>query len=175
MDVSEVANYLIVYSKVRGNPLSNEKLNRLLYYTQAWHLAIYDDALFTDSIEAWENGPVIPYVYQAFERICTTKSTIGLSDRVRAHLDAVMVRYCSLTDDQLGKLTRQEAPWIVARTRIPVDEKTVIRTDEMRIFFRYSSTDKVTRAAIFSCRLWAAIQRAFSLSVHLAICCPWHS
>ena len=39
-DVSEVANYLIAYAKVRNSRLSKEKLNGLLYYVQAWHLLL---------------------------------------------------------------------------------------------------------------------------------------
>ena len=174
-DALEIADYLITYSKVRGQSLSNEKLNRLLYYAQAWYLAIYAEELFTDVIEAWGSGPVIPSVYKAFEEVHRTKSAKVLSGKIRAHLDAVMVRYYSLTDDQLATLVRHEAPWIVARNTLPVDGKLVIKTDEMEIFYRYSSQDVVTKAAIFSCRMWATIQRAFSLSIHLAVLYPWHN
>src|SRR5579859_7601944 len=100
MNVSEVADYLIAYSKVRGDSLSNQKLNRLLYYAQAWYLAIYDDELFTDSIEAWECGPVVRSVYQAFgqpEKTLSAKSLV--SNNTRTHLDAVLKRYYSMSDD----------------------------------------------------------------------------
>jgi uncharacterized phage-associated protein len=173
-ELSEVVSYLTAYSTVRGETLSNQRLNRLLYYAQAWHLAIYDEELFTDGIEAWESGPVVPSVYEAFERI--DKAILNNSppsNTCRAHLDAVMERYFRMTDDQLDKMIRQEAPWIVARDRIPVDGRIVIRLDEMKLFYRYSSQDAVTKLAAFSCRMWATIQVAFNLSIHTALFYLW--
>jgi uncharacterized phage-associated protein len=122
MNVSEVADYLIAYSKVRGDSLLNQKLNQLLYYAEAWYLAVYDEGLFTDSIEAWECGSVVPSVYQTSGQPKNTLSTKSLmSSNIRAHLDAVMKRYYPMTNDQLGTLIKHEAPWILARNRMLVD------------------------------------------------------
>ena len=40
------------------------KLQKLCYYSQAWSLVWDDEPLFTEKIEAWANGPVIPDLYQ---------------------------------------------------------------------------------------------------------------
>jgi hypothetical protein len=44
--------------------MSAMKLQKLVYYSQAWHLVWDEEALFADHIEAWANGPVVPKLYQ---------------------------------------------------------------------------------------------------------------
>ncbi|MDY6802276.1 MAG: DUF4065 domain-containing protein, partial [Cyanobacteriota bacterium] len=54
--VMDVAAYIL---KKLG-PLSAMKLHKLLYYSQAWSLVWDEQPLFSERIEAWANGPVIP-------------------------------------------------------------------------------------------------------------------
>lgn len=139
LTASEVAEYVIAYSTDHGDPLSESKLQCLLYYAQAWHLALFDRRLFTDQIEAWENGPVLPLVFENFERLssgqdddeCEVLDTI-----VQDHLDCIMEKYGSMTDAHLQALTQHEAPWIVARA-IAVGERFVIANQDMTLFYRY--------------------------------------
>jgi len=42
-------------------------LQKLVYYTQAWHLAITGQPLFADRIEAWVHGPVVPSLYDKYK------------------------------------------------------------------------------------------------------------
>lgn len=42
------------------------KLQKLLYYAQAWWLAIKETPLFDEEIYAWPWGPVIPHIYGEF-------------------------------------------------------------------------------------------------------------
>lgn len=44
------------------------KLQRLCAYAQGMHLAKYKEPLFTDTIAAWNVGPVIPYLYQVYSK-----------------------------------------------------------------------------------------------------------
>jgi uncharacterized phage-associated protein len=53
--VSDVAEYIL--EKV--GETTAMKLQKLVYYSQAWHLAWTEQPLFKDKIEAWCNGPVI--------------------------------------------------------------------------------------------------------------------
>jgi uncharacterized phage-associated protein len=66
-NASEVANYLVASFRDAGDPLTNLKLQKLLYYAQGWYLAIHDEALFDERIEAWPRGPVVPPVYGSFK------------------------------------------------------------------------------------------------------------
>ena len=45
------------------------KLQKLVYYSQAWSLVWDDDALFPEKIEAWANGPVVRKLYDAHRRV----------------------------------------------------------------------------------------------------------
>ncbi len=47
--------------------LSNLKLQKLLYYAQGLHLAMYQKALFEEEILAWQYGPVVPEVYREYK------------------------------------------------------------------------------------------------------------
>ena len=46
------------------DPLTNLRLQKLLYYAQAWSLVVRESELFSDEVEAWRYGPVVPSVYQ---------------------------------------------------------------------------------------------------------------
>ena len=58
--VQDVAAYILA----KKGELPAMKLQKLLYYAQAWSL-VWDDApLFPESVEAWANGRVLPDLYQ---------------------------------------------------------------------------------------------------------------
>lgn len=62
------ANFFI--SKAGSNDfLTPMKLQKLLYFAQGWHLAVEDEPLFNEQIEAWQYGPVVPSVYRAFKSV----------------------------------------------------------------------------------------------------------
>ena len=44
--------------------MSAMKLQKLIYYSQAWSLVWDDEPLFPERIEAWINGPVVPELYE---------------------------------------------------------------------------------------------------------------
>ena len=143
IQASEVADYLIAFSHEHGDPVSNLKLQKLLYYAQAWHLALFDEPLFNDRIEAWVHGPVVPSVYRQFKEwawmpIAKDPERPILDQTIQAHLDDVMDVYGSMTAYQLERLTHDEDPWIKARGGIPEDEPSnaVIEQEEMKRFYR---------------------------------------
>lgn len=59
--VLDVAAYVL---ESQG-PMTHMKLQKLCYYSQAWHLAWDGVPLFPERIEAWANGPVVPVLYEA--------------------------------------------------------------------------------------------------------------
>ncbi len=59
-NVFDVATYIL--KKTR--PCTHMKLQKLLYYAQAWSLVWDEKQLFGDRIEAWANGPVVPRLFQ---------------------------------------------------------------------------------------------------------------
>lgn len=45
-------------------PTSAMKLEKLVYYSQAWSLVWDSKPLFLARIEAWASGPVVPELYR---------------------------------------------------------------------------------------------------------------
>lgn len=65
----DVARYIVNYSWEEKKPISNLKLQKLLYFVQAKFLINLDgEACFSDEIEAWAFGPVVPNVYHEFKK-----------------------------------------------------------------------------------------------------------
>src|SRR5882762_6202388 len=64
----DVAKYLILLARSEEEPefLSPMQLQKLLYYTQGWSLALLKEPMFDERIEAWAYGPVVKEVFQAF-------------------------------------------------------------------------------------------------------------
>ena len=104
------------------------KLQKLVYYSQAWSL-VWDDApLFEDRIEAWANGPVIPNLYNAHRGKYIVNQVPGghpevLSPEQRDTVNAVLGFYGDKSSQWLSNLTHMEAPWREARTGLSHNER----------------------------------------------------
>ncbi len=66
-DVLDVSRYIINYCNEKGYPISNLKLQKLLYFVQAYFLVKKNEACFEEPIEAWQYGPVVPKAYHEFK------------------------------------------------------------------------------------------------------------
>jgi uncharacterized phage-associated protein len=137
------AAFLIRDSREHGDGLSNLKLQKLLYYSQAWYLALYGKPLFGEDIEAWIHGPVVPCVYGEFKKyswnpIPALLPAPVLTKKVTGHLKNVSLAYGHLSAYQLETLTHSEKPWLNARKGIPSDKSShaIISHSDMRSFYR---------------------------------------
>lgn len=114
--VHDVASYII--SKIRS--IDAMKLQKLLYYSQAWSLVWDEKPLFASKIEAWANGPVVREVFKAYQgqyKILGAKAgnPAGLTDTEKQTVDAVLKFYGKQSGFYLSQLTHQEDPWKDAR------------------------------------------------------------
>lgn len=124
--------------------ISPLRLQKLLYYSQGWSLALLDRFLFADPIEAWQFGPVVPAVYQQFAGRSSglalgdfAPPSSGLDPIVTRLLDAVWREYAQFTPGQLVTMTHSEAPWREAwesgmRSRITHEAMAKFFRGEMR-------------------------------------------
>ncbi|AJQ26922.1 Panacea domain-containing protein [Pelosinus fermentans] len=62
----EVAKYILTYCFKADTPISNLKLQKLLYFVQGEFYKEKGEPLFTEDISAWQFGPVVPDVYYEF-------------------------------------------------------------------------------------------------------------
>jgi uncharacterized phage-associated protein len=109
-----IANYFLDKGEDSNTPLSSMKLQKLMYYAQGWSLAITDEPLFNEQIEAWQWGPVIRSVYHQFKEFgnspITKRAKILQARRVDGHLN---LRYVTPTIEK-----ECDAPEKLARTKV---------------------------------------------------------
>ncbi len=112
----DVAAYII--SRLRG--LDAMKLQKLLYYSQAWSLVWDSKPLFNARIEAWANGPVVRDVFKAYQgqyKVSDAKfgNKDALNPKEKQTVDAVLKFYGKKSGFFLSELTHRERPWMDAR------------------------------------------------------------
>lgn len=125
VSVHDVAAYILA----QAGRMTAMKLQKLVYYSQAWSLVWDEKPLFGEQIEAWANGPVVPALYDAhrgrFE--LGPPWTLGdpalLSQANRETIDAVLEFYGKQTSQWLSDLAHQEAPWREARAGLGPQER----------------------------------------------------
>ena len=70
---SEIAKWFIARNKAdyemgyTDELITNLKLQKLLYYAQGCVMALTDEPLFDEDIQAWEHGPVVPEIYHKYK------------------------------------------------------------------------------------------------------------
>ncbi|MCA2378612.1 DUF4065 domain-containing protein [Agrobacterium genomosp. 3 str. RTP8] len=122
MKAADVASYILA---VKGE-MSAMKLQKLVYYSQAWSLVWDDRPMFDESFEAWANGPVCPTLYEQHKgRFLVTARTFDgnpddLDDDARETIDSVLNFYGDKEAQWLSDLTHSERPWLDARIGVPL-------------------------------------------------------
>jgi uncharacterized phage-associated protein len=119
------------------------KLQKLVYYVQAWHLALYGEPLFRREIQAWIHGPVEPRLYARFKEwrwkpiVLEDLKCPDLPGDVRDHIDEVLEVYADYSGEELESIVHQEEPWLRARRGLPPLEPSnnVIDEKDMEVFY----------------------------------------
>ena len=139
---SEVAKFILGRFQSKGEPINNLKLQKLLYYSQAWHLAIHGNPLFNERIEAWTHGPVIPTVFQQYKAFRWSPISIEdvsakLPPKATAHVEEVLAEYGKFTSWDLERMTHNEDPWKITRGGLPADisSNSLITHELMKKFY----------------------------------------
>jgi len=96
------------------------KLQKLIYYCQAWSLVWDEEPLFDESIEAWANGPVVRELYARHKgqfNISTWKrgDKSKLSKKQKDTINSVLKYYGDKSSQWLSDVTHKEDPWKEAR------------------------------------------------------------
>lgn len=125
-NVHDVAAYIL---KKQGS-MTAMKLQKLVYYCQAWSLVWDENPLFRDKIEAWANGPVAPTLYEKHKGMFEVSSWARHGDhsvfteKQKQTIDSVLKFYGDKTSQWLSDLTHQEDPWLKARAGLPSGSRT---------------------------------------------------
>lgn len=137
----DIAAYIIQLSKDIGEPLTNMKLQKLVYYSFVWYAVEKGKPLFKEPIYAWKYGPAILSVYKAYQEygadvVKETKSgnLEALDDFTKAIIEDVFNVYGNKTAIELMNLTHSEAPW--RDTFDPKDQNTIIPFELILEFYK---------------------------------------
>ncbi|WP_377476636.1 MAG: DUF4065 domain-containing protein [Microcoleus anatoxicus] len=141
---SKLADYYIWFANDVGSYLSNHKLQKLLYYAQAWYLAFEDTPLFDEDFEAWVHGPTIPALFYAYQEQFDFKPILKevekpeFSKEVQEFLDELSDDYFFRDAYELELMVRREDPWINARGNLPKYEPShaIITKESMKTFYK---------------------------------------
>lgn len=143
MTATQAANNLAALIVERLGSTETLKLQKLLYYCNAWSLAIRNRPMFTDATQAWQHGPVVASIY-AQHRMLTSVDTWEFGDASQmsaddvAFADAVIDLYGARSGWALRNLTHSETPWIDAwkRCKQGAIKYEVITQDEISAYFK---------------------------------------
>lgn len=120
----DVASYILK----KCEQMPTVKLQKLVYYCQAWSLVWDDTPLFEEEIQAWANGPVIPALYKAHKGKYQIMNIPegderNLNQNQKESIEIVL-QYCGHYSSQtLSDATRREYPWKNARNGLPYLER----------------------------------------------------
>jgi uncharacterized phage-associated protein len=152
--VAESVDDVAAYVTAHLGAVTPGRLQALVYYAHAWHVAEHGEPLYADAVEARSGGPE---VRRLRERRRPAGDPARLGARARAVLEWVLRTYGTLPEGELSRTVRVEAPWRLARggRRAGWRPAPVIDTVVMAGYYgrlRTSPRDAVT-VAVGSARL----------------------
>jgi len=115
-NVFDVAKYTLE----KQGSMATMKLQKLVYYSQAWSLVWDEKPIFPEYIKAWASGPVIRELYNLHKgKFMISRLKKGNVDNLKLEeketIDAVLKFYGDKPAQWLGDLTHMENPWRDAR------------------------------------------------------------
>lgn len=132
----------------RVGSMTTMKLQKLVYYSQAWQLAFHNSPLFADRIEAWSEGPVTRVLHEGHRRryqVSTWPSgnAARLTAQEKETIDWVVDKYAGFSAESLSQMSHLDSPWRVARGLLPDGERSnaEIPHDAMRNFYSRQRSD----------------------------------
>ena len=143
-DAKNIAKYIIsVFQTIPTNEiegdLTNLKLQKLLYYVQVDFLKQFNKVAFSNTIEAWKYGPVVPDVYRYYSdygrNVITIKEPVFSLDtpQLKMVTDNVIEKKGQYTGIALMRMTHNEHPWKKAK-----EQSDKVITEEMIKIFAVS-------------------------------------
>lgn len=133
-NVLDVCRHVINFSNDKDYGISNLKLQKVLYFIQAYFLISANKKCFNERIEAWDFGPVVPEAYREYkqfgsgdiptvsfvvdfdeENIWDSKVQQYKDDVIKIEdkslIDAVVDKFSDYSATDLVSITHRQAPW----------------------------------------------------------------
>lgn len=126
-----------IRKRLPGVPV--KKLHKLLYYCQAHHAAAFNSPMFSETVSAWDMGPVVGELWWSEKQgdLLHRPTTQSLTEAELNTIGYVLSRYGNLSGTDLERLTHSETPWIDADAERQALGRSTgrITLEAMRSFF----------------------------------------
>jgi len=135
----DVANYFLVKANSEGDLITHLKMQKLLYYAQAWHLVNFGEPLFKERICPWNLGPVVEEVYHELKVFraspikyeATGNEESVFTDTQKTYLDEFYDYFIKYSAHELVNMSHNESPWKEAHK----NEAPFISLESMKQFY----------------------------------------
>lgn len=150
-NINDVADYIILRFTQNEDfsDLINLKLQKLLFYIQAWSLGIRGFRFVDAEFQAWAHGPVCRVIFDRFKDTKGLYSFLHIGDVKNPNVFAlfekedsdfiefILENYGGFSGVQLEEMTHNETPWIMARKGVSSLERceNVITDQSMRDYY----------------------------------------
>ena len=143
LSYKDIANYFIWLAAQTDVKINIYKLQKLVYYAQAWHLGIYGTPLFDADFQAWIHGPVIPDLLEKYQRQFSWEPILEkveqpkLPQKIGQFIEEVAQAYFEYDDETLERMICGEMPWLEGRGDLPRDESchAIISQESMKKYY----------------------------------------
>jgi len=143
IEPQKIANYFTcTIDRDAGDSITHLKLQKLLYYAQAWSMVIFNKSLFEEDFQAWAHGPVLPSIWEGYKEygydaipICSCDH--DLPKEIAELMEDVKRTYGEKSGKSLERLTHSEWPWIDTRGDLEPEARSnkPIPKDLMKEFY----------------------------------------
>jgi uncharacterized phage-associated protein len=137
LTIEQVADHVLELSPYGG--FSNRELQKILYFAQGFHLAQFGEPLFSETLYAWEYGPVNTTIWHKFKGYGYNliggpgkEKLAPVSDDVAKFLSTVVLALAVVGQGKLIEFSHADTPW--ASTYIPQANR-VLDKDSLRNYF----------------------------------------
>lgn len=139
----DIANWFIAnVDKESGDVITHLKVQKLLYFAEAWCQALFNKTLFNEEMEAWAHGPVVRAVYEEFssfgwQPLEVSKDLVTFDQDINDLLSDIFTVYGKFSAKSLEHMTHEDQPWINARNGKSPEERCtdIIPKQEIKTFF----------------------------------------
>lgn len=139
----DVANYIIGYTNSMEKPVTNLKLQKMLYFIQGFSYSKRDEAFISDDFEAWRYGPVVRDVYIEFSRYGSLLITdfynsnyqnINFEKKDKEFLDDMIQSLNNYSTSKLVSASHaKDSPWALAYNN---SDKSLISKEDIKNYFK---------------------------------------
>lgn len=155
LNTKNIAEIVALKLELKGEVYTNKKLQKLLYYIQAWGIVHLNEEIINEDFQAWVHGPVLPSLYVDLKEYQYNELHVDLEGKSREGrlkelikveklnnnalnlIDEVLLQYGSLSAMELELLTHSETPWLEARGDIPPHKScsNIIKKTTMKEYY----------------------------------------